>query len=134
MMSIVDRVWTDLHERLGEDLRVVTRYESREFETRMREDVRERYTDDEDRAIVDDIIVRQLGLSDTERRFEAGELEANVHVFEWAWVIAWPDHLPSKSGVIVSIQRDGDVATVEDVEAAIRYLNDEVEPMLGDRG
>jgi hypothetical protein len=70
--SIVDRVWTDLHERVGDDLRVVTRYETREFETRMREDVRERYTADEGRAIVDDTIVRQLGLFDTERRFEAG--------------------------------------------------------------
>jgi hypothetical protein len=38
----------------------------------MREDVRERYTADEGRAIVDDTIVRQLGLFDTERRFEAG--------------------------------------------------------------
>ena len=130
MGSIVDRVWAGLHERVGDDLRVVTRYEMMEFETRMREDVRERYTADEDRAIVDDTIVRQLGLFDTERRFEAGRLEANVSVFEQAWVIAWPDHLPGKSGVIVSIQRDGDVATIQDVEGCLRYLDEEVRPIL----
>jgi len=130
MSSVVDRVWTDLRERVAEDLRVVTRYEAREFEIRMREDVRERYTDREDRAIVDDTIVRQLGLFDTERRFDAGELEANVNVFERAWVIAWPDHLPSKSGVIVSIQRDGDAATLADVEACLDYLDEEAGPSL----
>jgi hypothetical protein len=110
----------------------VTRYETRAFETRMREDVRERYTDDEDRAIVDDVIVRQLGLLDTERRFDAGRLEATVDVLERAWVIAWPDGLPSKSGFIVSVQRDGDVATVEDVEWCIQYLNEGVGPTLGE--
>lgn len=109
----------------------MTRYETRAFETRMREDVRERYTDDEDRAIVDDVIVRQLGLLDTERRFDAGRLEATVDEFERAWVIAWPDGLPSKSGFIVSVQRDRDVAIVEDVEATVHYLNDDVEPVLG---
>ncbi len=130
MGSIVDRVWADLHERVGDDLRVVTRCETRKFETRMREDVRERYSEEEDRAIVDDAIVRQLGLFDTERRFEAGPLEANVNVFEQAWVIAWPDHLPGKSGVIVSILRDGDVATIRDVEDCLRYLDEEVGPIL----
>jgi hypothetical protein len=134
MRPTVDGVWADLHERVGDDLRAVTRYESREFETRMREDVRERYTDDEDRAIVDDVIVRQLGLLDTERRFDAGRLEANVNVFEHAWVIAWPDGLPSKSGFIVSIQRGGDATTIEDVEACIGYLNEEVRPTLGEGG
>lgn len=130
MEAIVDRVWASIHERVGEDLRVVTRYESLDFETRMREDLREGYTHREDREIVDDTIVRQLGLSDTERRFHAGALEANVHVFEEAWVVAWPDDLPSKSGMIVSIQRGGDVATVEDVEWCLDYLNEEVDPSL----
>lgn len=115
---------------MGGDLRVVTRYESLEFETRMREDVRERYTEHEDRAIVDDTIVRQLGLFDTQRRFDAGELEANVHVFERAWVVAWPDHLPGESGFIVSIQRDGDTATVADVESTLEYLDEEVGPLV----
>lgn len=131
MESIVERVRADLRERVGEDLRVVTRYESLEFETRMRTDVRERYTEREDRAIVDDTIVRQLGLSDTQRRFQAGELEANVHVFERAWVLAWPDHLPGKSGFIVSVQRDGDAATVADVEGTLEYLDEEVAPLVG---
>ena len=109
---------------------MVTRYDSREFETRMRDDVRERYTEEENRAIVDDVIVRQLGLLDAERRFDAGRLEANVTVFEHAWVIARPDGLPSKSGFIVSIQRDGDVATVADVEWCLGHLGTEVEPSL----
>lgn len=133
MRSIVDRVWTDLHERVGGDLRAVTRYDTREFETRMREDVRERYSESEDRAIVDDTIVRQLGLFDTERRFDAGRLEANLNVFERAWVLAWPDHLPSKSGLIVSIQRDGERATIQDVENCLGYLSEEIGPTLGDR-
>lgn len=133
MGSIVDRIWADLHERVGDDLRAVTRYDSREFETRMREDVRERYTDREDRAIVDDIIVRQLNLLETERRFDAGRLEANVNAFEEAWVLAWPDHPPSKSGFIVSIERDGERTTIQGVEDCLDYLNEAVGPELDDR-
>ena len=45
-------------------------------------------------------------------------------------MIAWPDHLPGKSGFIVSLQRDGDVATIQDVEDCLRYLDEEVRPTL----
>jgi hypothetical protein len=52
----VDDLWAALHESLGEDLRVVTRYEGATFETRMPADVRDEYDPTQDQAIVDDLV------------------------------------------------------------------------------
>jgi hypothetical protein len=128
--SLVTRIWDDVTERVGDDLRVVTRYGPQEFETRMRDDVRAAYTDDEDREIVDDTIVKQLGLDDTETAFRTGRLHGVVRVFDDAWVLSWTDDLPKKSGVIVSIQRDGAAATMDDLDWCVRYLDDEIAPLV----
>jgi hypothetical protein len=124
-MTVVHDIWESMHDRVGEDLRVVTRYEGSDFQTLMREDVREQYDLDEDWEIVDQTILRQLSLDDVEAAFDAGKLQAQVWVFARAWVLTWPDRLPGKSGVIVSIERGGD-ATVEDVDAALEFLESKV--------
>lgn len=110
---------------VGEDLRVVTRYDASDFETRMREDVRERYTLDEDWRVVDETVLRQLSLDDVEAAFDAGDLAAQVWVFERAWILPWPDRLPGKSGPIVSVERGGD-ATMADVDRVVEYLEADV--------
>ena len=127
--DLVDRVWNGLYELLDEDLRAVSRYTSRDFETRMRDDVREVVTPDELREAVDDTIIDQLNLATTESVFKAGELQANLRVFEDAWVVAWPDGLDRHSGFIVSIQRDGE-ASAAAVDRTIRWLNTEIDPLL----
>jgi hypothetical protein len=128
-MTVVHDIWESMHDRVGEDLRVVTRYDGSDFQTLMREDVREQYAVDEDWEVVDQTIVRQLSLDDVEAAFDAGALQAQVWVFEQAWVLTWPDSLPGKSGVIVSIERGGD-ATAADVDAAVEYLESAVGPRL----
>lgn len=124
--GVVDRVWAEVSERVGDDLRVVTRYDGGRFDTRMRDDVRRLYTAAEDQRVVDDTVVDQLRVRDVAERFRAGPLRAHVLVFEEAWILAWPSG--SKSGVIVSLQRDGGTATAADVEWCIDYLAAELGP------
>lgn len=120
----VQEVWDAMYERVGEDLRGVTRYEPTDFTTKMREDVREQYSPGEDQAIVDQTIVNQIGFKELEQRHKIGRLRAAILTFDESWLIVWPDGIPSKSGFIVSIQRTGDVATIADVDYCIEFLND----------
>ncbi|PGF14643.1 hypothetical protein CP556_20640 [Natrinema sp. CBA1119] len=124
--SLVAGIWDDLFEQVGDDLRVVTRYKPTEFDTKMRDDVRAKYTCEEDRIVVDDTIVKQLGLDDTEEAFKTGDLHALVRVFDDAWILSWTDDLPKKSGLMISIQRDGATASMDDLEWCIQYLDTEI--------
>lgn len=120
--EIVRRIWDELHDLVGEDLRVVTWYDPEEFETVMREDVRERYTATDDRTIVDDTIIRQLRHRETEAAFDVGSLEGVTLVFEEALVTSRRHPDDDKRGLIVSIQRTGaGAAALDDV---FRYLDD----------
>lgn len=119
----VEAVWDDLYGVVGEDLRVVTRYEGVDYETRMREDVREQYTTREDRVVVDDTVIKQIDLQDTEGAFKTGRLEAVVRVFEDAWVASVPDDVGRKSGYVVSVERGGE-ASMDDLEACLPRIRD----------
>lgn len=128
--SLAEKIWDDVSEKVGEDLRAVTRYKAKEFETVMRDDVRERYTTNEDQAVVDHTIINQLSLSDIENAFKTGPLEGFVRVFGDAWVLSWPDKLPGKSGVLISIQRGGSTASADDIEWCFQYLKSEIAPLI----
>ena len=127
--NLVDIVWDDLRERVGDDLRTVVQYDARSSAVKFRPDVRKQYEQDERQQILDDAIVQQLSFSDQETVFKTGELRSFVRVFDEAWVLTWRDPSNVKAGFLISIQRDGD-ATMEDVEYCIQYLDDEVEPRL----
>lgn len=129
--SLVENVWDDVYERMGEDLRAVTRYDATDFDTRMRDDVRARYTSDEDQRIVDDTIINQLSLRHTEDAFKVGDLDATIRVFEEAWIVTWPDSLPKKSGFIISVEREGESTGLQDIDWILRYLDDEIAPQIG---
>lgn len=131
--SLVEQIWEDVYARVGGDLRAVARYGPQDFETRKRDDVREQYTPEEDRVVIDDTIIKQLNLADTESAFKTGRLHGLVRTFDDAWILSWPDHLPGKSGVIVSIQRDGSTASMDDVDWCVRYLEDEIAPLLDEQ-
>lgn len=120
----MDRLWDAVEERVEEDLRVVTIFRGNEFETRMRADIRAKYTPAEDRDVVDDTVLTQLNLDRTEGAYKTGDLHAIVRVFDEAWILSWAEEFPTKSGVIVSIQRDGSIADMTDVEWCVDYLND----------
>lgn len=127
MVSVsLDEVWNTVYEGVGEDLRVVTRYTASDFQTRMRDDVRKQYTSREDRAVVDDTIVKQLGLTDAESAFKAGKIQAFIRVFDDAYILSWPDGLPKKSGFIISVDRNGASATLADLEECIQYFENEI--------
>lgn len=127
--ELVTKVWDAVSDRVDDNLRVVTWYDAEAFETRMRPDIREQYTADEDRVVVDDTIVTQLSLPETENAFKTGRLQALVRVFDDAWVVSWTDSLPKKSGFLISVQRHGEV-TMDDIEWCLQYLDDEVAPLL----
>lgn len=128
--GVVTKIWEDVSERVGDDLRVVTWYDAGTFETRMRDDIRAMYTADEDRAIVDDTIIKQLGFRDTKNAFKSGELDGVVRIFDEAWVLSWIHDRSTKSGVIVSIQRNGETASMDDLEWCVRYLDAEIAPRI----
>ncbi|WP_394295413.1 hypothetical protein [Halogeometricum pallidum] len=129
--SLVDTVWDDISDRVGDDLRVVTEYRATEHEARMREDMSELYDPGESQSIVDDTIVHQLSGRTTEGAFKAGQLRAFIRVFDDSWVLAWTKSLREKSGFIVSIDRDGETASMDDLEWCIDYLDTEIAPRTG---
>jgi hypothetical protein len=128
--EIVDAVWADLHDRVGDDLRTVVHYDPASSAVKFRPDVEDKYGADERQRIRDDTIVQQLNFSDQESVFEVGDLTSLVRVFDEAYVLTWRDPSNAKAGFLVSIQRDGDTATMDDVEYCIQYLDDEVESRL----
>ncbi|SDE79648.1 hypothetical protein [Halorientalis regularis] len=128
--DFVDGVWDHLHERLGEDLRTVVQYDAGSSAVTFRPDVREQYEADERQQILDDAIVQQLSFSDQGSVFKTGDLKSFVRVFEDAWVLTWRDPTNVKAGFLISIQRDGETATMADVEYCIQYLDEEIEPRL----
>lgn len=85
--AVLDQVWETMAECAGEDLRDVTKYEGTDFETRMRENVSNQYTADEDRDLVTETIIDQLSELDIEAQFKTGNLEALIRVFEPTWVV-----------------------------------------------
>lgn len=116
------RIWEPLHDRFGEDLRGVTRYEGTDYDAVMREDVRAMYADDDDQALVDETVVAQLGEDRIERILNVGPLVALVRVFDDAWLLSWPDPMGPKSGVIVFVDRESEVARNDGVEEVIEAL------------
>ncbi|RXK49148.1 hypothetical protein [Halorientalis pallida] len=128
--DLVDVVWDDLHERVGEDLRTVVQYDAGSSVVQFRPDVEEQYEMTERQQILDDAIVQQLSFSDQGSVFKTGELRSFVRVFDEAWVLTWREPSNVKAGFLISIQRDGEVATMADVEYCVQYLDSEIEPRL----
>ena len=117
----LDPIWEAVSDRIGDDLRAVVRYGPGNTESRLRADVRDRYSDREMRTLVDYTIINQLSYRRQQDAFDAGELTGVVQRFEEAWVVSRPDSLERKSGVLVSIDRGGDAA-VDEVEWCLEYL------------
>jgi len=120
-MLPVDDAWNHLVTQYGDALRAVTKFRSGTFETRMRADVRARYTDREDQRVVDEIVLGQLLSERLEDEFKCGRLTGTVHVFDEALVVVQADPDSRKSGYLVTFDRDGDV-TMADLEDCFEYL------------
>lgn len=129
---LVETIWDAVSERVGDELRGVTRYNGLDFEMKLRADVRASYSNAEDRELVDEAVLSQLNLGGTEDAFKTGDLQSVIHIFEEAWVLQWPDNLTTKSGILISIQRDGTAASMADIEWCIDYLSEDVSPQIED--
>ncbi len=119
-------MWEDLSRRVASDLRGVVRYRALNYEARRRDDVEGLHSGADERNAVADAIITQLRYPSVENSYKAGKLLAQMRVFEEAWILARADDSAAKSGVIVSIQRNGETATCEDVVWCIRYLEETV--------
>lgn len=126
--GLVDRIWKDLRLRVGADLRAVTEYEAHAFDTRMRDDVRESYTPEDGRELIDRTIIDQFSERAVDEQFKAGDLQAVVQVFVESWVVVRLHRHDVKRGTLVSIDRNGPNATMEDVDYCIEYLVDGIAP------
>ncbi|WP_049936621.1 hypothetical protein [Haloplanus natans] len=120
-MIPVDEDRTHPVTQYGDALRAVTRFRSGTFETRMREDVRTRYTDLWDQRVVDEIVLEQLRSERLEDGFKCGRLTGTVHVFDEALVVVQADSASRKSGYLVTFDRDNGV-TMADLEDCFEYL------------
>lgn len=128
--ELVEELWTALSTLVGPELRVVTWYEGRAFETKMRDDVRQQYSTLDDQAVIDDIVGWQLRFPGSIDRHNSGELDASVRVFEDAWVVIWPLSYADRSGIVVSVERGGAVS-MDIVDDCIDYLTTNLRPRLG---
>lgn len=118
--SPIQQIWTELTDRIGEQLRVVTAYGREEYETIMRPAVREQYTSNGEHPSADNTDVRRRFLAASVESVDTSRLRAGVRVRDDAWVVVWPDGRDRKSGVIASIERTGPPRTA--VETCIVYL------------
>ncbi|MFB6142820.1 MAG: hypothetical protein ABEJ30_05695 [Halorientalis sp.] len=128
--GVVGSVWEVLAERVGDDLRSVARYEATDVTSRMRDDVESLYSVPERQELIDSVILNQMHLDVVDDAFKTGDLNALVQVFDDAWVIAHPDSLQGKSGVLVSIDRPGSETTMADIDWVCTYLADELDGLL----
>lgn len=120
-MLAVEQAWTDLFERFGDSLRAVTRFGPGGFETRMREDVRENYTDYEDQRVVDEVILDQLLSERIEKEFKCGRLTGTVHILDEAWIVVQSAPDSRKAGYLATFDRGTDV-TMGDLEDCFDYF------------
>lgn len=120
-MSSVDEVWEDLFQRYGDALRVVTRFQAGTFETRMRPDVRDLYTEYEDRRVVDEVVLNQLLSERIEREFKCGTLTGTVHILDDILIAVQASPDTRKSGYLATFDR-GDGMDVGDLDDCFEYL------------
>ncbi|THE65167.1 hypothetical protein D8Y22_08080 [Salinadaptatus halalkaliphilus] len=118
-------IWDAVADRVDDDLRAVVCYGPVESDSAVRDDIEDRYTVRDGRTVVDHTIVDQLRYKRHEDAVEAGSLTAVLKVFEDAWVVSCPDSFERKSGVLVSIDRNGSTE-IDDIGWCLEYLENDV--------
>ncbi|GAA0674514.1 hypothetical protein ACFQDG_13405 [Natronoarchaeum mannanilyticum] len=129
-MPSVDVVEEPIRERVGSDLRAIIAYDGREYDCTLRDDLAEQYSESEIRRIVNRSIVIQLGVRDHPSSLKTGDLDALVRTYEDAWLVGCPAPNRRKSGVLVSVARNGGDATFADVDECVRVLEDAVDEAI----
>lgn len=98
----------DLQDRVGDALRVVATHDQQSYEFHyQREDVGERYSDDEFRDIFNDLVLQGLSREYFEQLFHVGAMECGAWGFEEAVIFYFPGE--EHTGLVVSVDRDGPI-------------------------
>lgn len=116
-------VWDSIEDRFGETPRAVIRYDGLDYDAITRPDVRERYSDEDAIRLVNDVVVNQLILSDSEELYETGRYRASIRVFDEAWIITKPDDAAAKTGYVVSLDRSEYDSPV-DIGDCVQYVEE----------
>ena len=104
----------ELHDQVGDALRVVARYRDRSYEmSYLREDLDSLYTDTDLDAIFDDFVLQGLHKDRLDDLFRAGTLECSMFQFEDALVFHFTPG--GSEGLAVSI----DPGTGVDIESLV---------------
>jgi len=125
-MPAIDEIEVPIRERVGSDLRAIIAYDGREYDCSLRDDLVEQYSESEIRRIVNRSIVIQLGVRDHPSSLKTGDLDAIVRTYEDAWLVSCPAPNQRKAGALVSVERNGEDATLADVDECVRVLEDTV--------
>lgn len=104
----VDAIWEDLQGTLGDSLRGVTMYEGIDQTSRLREDIRERYSEEISRKLADESVVDQFSEVRLSKAIEAGPLEVVVRFYPEFFLIAWSPEDEHEKGVLVAYDRPTD--------------------------
>lgn len=96
------------HDHVGDSLRSLTSYTEREYELHyIREDIRDRYTEEEIGRVFDDLVLSGLSRDYLEEIFHAGRIECTIYGFEEAAMFHFVTN--ETSGVFLSFDRDTEV-------------------------
>ncbi|WP_158057550.1 hypothetical protein [Halorussus halophilus] len=118
--GMADAIWAVLTERFDEDVRIVTYYDGDIYEIRIRDDLQERHSTTNNRAIVRNVMEEKLDVIEQEAIFDAGEFGCNVRVFEDAYVLH--SQFDDRSGAIISMEREANLPTISAIEEAVEQV------------
>lgn len=114
LLNVVDK-------HVGDALRAVSSYEGREYDLHLlRDDIRERYSDEEIRNVFDDLALSGMSREYYEKLFHAGQLDCSIYGFEAAAMFHFT--VNETEGVFVSFDRDTEInldAFINDCNAVI---------------
>lgn len=119
----VEDIWEDLHAVVGDSLRGITMYEGIDQVSRLREDIRERFSEDVSRRMADENLVDQFSEERLQEAIHAGPLTAVVRLYEELVLIAWSPEGEHHRGVLAAYDRPTDRAGKLLTFEVVEYLD-----------
>lgn len=129
--AAADWLWDELRDEVGDRIRIVTVYEGVELTSRVRDDVL--YRDEVARKIIDENIVDGYSEQRLEEKMGVGSLDGVIRYYRDIYAVNWARSETPQVGILVSIDRTGDLEGFEDVHTVVNFLS-EHGPRAIDRG
>lgn len=119
----VEELWTDVVALAGDAVRGVTLYDSLEQETRMRDDLDDRFPNHVAEKVVDENIVDWYSEDRISASADVEPLEAIVRINPDVAQVAWAPEADREKGVLVALDRPADREEQGAVFDIVDYLN-----------